>query len=205
MSSLLAVLGNFADNLARDSIHRKTGARLFLQTWVSTRRIEEFYEVFSIRALVVDDYEPWLRFTCSKLQEHHELQVVGTVSDGLDAVRRADELNPDLILLDIGLPTLNGIQAARRILNVSSASRIVFVSENRCPHIMKEALSTGALGYVLKSDAGSELLPAIESALEGKHFISSSVQRLVEPLRKSMSPLSNRVDVLPDGLLRNLV
>jgi len=131
--------------------------------------------MFSIRALVVDDYEPWLRFTCSKLQEQGDMQVVGRVSDGLDAVRKAGELKPDLILLDIGLPTLNGIEAARRIRDVSFGSQVLFVSENRCPEVVEEALSTGAVGYVFKSDAGRELLPAVESALEGKRFVSSSL------------------------------
>ncbi|HET9130292.1 MAG TPA: response regulator transcription factor [Terriglobia bacterium] len=131
--------------------------------------------MFSIRALVVDDYEPWLRFTCSKLQEQGDMQVVGRVSDGLDAVRKAGELKPDLILLDIGLPTLNGIEAARRIRDVSFRSQVLFVSENRCPEVVEEALSTGAVGYVFKSDAGRELLPAVESVLEGKRFVSSSL------------------------------
>jgi DNA-binding NarL/FixJ family response regulator len=97
------------------------------------------------------------------------------VSDGLEAVQQAEELQPDLILLDIGLPTLNGIEAARRIRRVSPASRILFVSENRSADIAEEALSTGASGYVFKSDAGSELLPAVKAVLEGKRSISASL------------------------------
>src|SRR5271167_2404752 len=71
--------------------------------------------VLSVRVLVVDDYEPLRRFVCSTLGKKPELHVIGEVSDGLEAVRKAEELQPDLILLDIGLPTLNGIEAARQI------------------------------------------------------------------------------------------
>jgi len=80
-----------------------------------------------------------------------------------------------LILLEIGLPTLNGIEAARRIRQVSPTSKILFVSENRSLDIAEEALGTGAGGYVVKSDARSELLPAVKAVLEGKRFISASL------------------------------
>jgi len=128
-----------------------------------------------IRVLVVEDCEPWRRYFSTALQKQPELQVFGEVSDGLEAVHQAEELQPDLILLDIGLPTLNGIEAARRIRKVSLASRILFVSENRSADIAEEALSTGASGYVVKSDAESELLPAVKAVLEGKRFISASL------------------------------
>jgi DNA-binding NarL/FixJ family response regulator len=107
------------------------------------------------------------------LRKEQGLQVIGEASDGLQAVQQAQELQPDLILLDIGLPTLNGIEAARRIRKVSPASKILFVSENRSAGIAEEALSTGAGGYVVKSDAASELLPATKAVLEGKRFISA--------------------------------
>src|SRR5437867_5975532 len=77
-------------------------------------------------------------------------------------------MQPDLILLDIGLPTLNGIEAAKRIHQVSPRSKILFVSENRSLDTAEEALSTGAGGYILKSDAASELWPAVKALLEGK-------------------------------------
>jgi DNA-binding NarL/FixJ family response regulator len=129
----------------------------------------------SIRVLVVEDYKPWLRFISSELQKLSNLQAIGEVSDGLDAVQQAQELQPDLILLDIGLPTINGIEVARRIREVSPASKILFVSESRSPEIAEQALNTGAGGYVLKSDAASELLPAIKAVLQGKQFVSASL------------------------------
>jgi DNA-binding NarL/FixJ family response regulator len=68
-----------------------------------------------VKVLVVDDFEPWCRLICSMLQKQPELQIVGEVSNGLEAVERARELQPDLILLDVGLPSINGIEVARRI------------------------------------------------------------------------------------------
>ena len=126
-----------------------------------------------IPAFVVDDYEPWRRFVCSILQKLPGLQVICEISDGLEAVRRAQELQPDLILLDIGLPTINGIEAARRIREHSSVSKILFSTENHSPDIAEAALRTGARGYVVKSDAGRDLLPAVTAVLEGKQFVSS--------------------------------
>jgi DNA-binding NarL/FixJ family response regulator len=129
----------------------------------------------SIRVLVVDDFEPFRRFVCSTLAQIPDLQVIGEVSDGLEAVRKAQELQPDVILMDLGLPTLNGIEAARRIRGLSPESKILFLSENRSWDIAEEALSTGARGYVVKSDAGSELLPAVEAVLHGEKFVSASL------------------------------
>jgi DNA-binding NarL/FixJ family response regulator len=123
--------------------------------------------------MVVDDYEPWRRFLRSTLQKQPEYQVIGEVSDGLEAVRQAEQLQPDLVLLDIGLPTLNGIEAARRIKDASPSSRILFVSENHSLDVITEALSVGGRGYVVKSDAASELLPALEAVFEGRQFVSA--------------------------------
>jgi DNA-binding NarL/FixJ family response regulator len=136
---------------------------------------EKLVHESSIRVLVVDDYEPWHGFISTTLRKEPGLEIIARVSDGLEAVQKAEELQPDLILLDIGLPTLNGIEAARRIRLVSPASKILFVSENRSPDLAAKAFSNGVGGYVLKSDAASELLPAIRAVLEGKRFISASL------------------------------
>ena len=129
----------------------------------------------SIRVLVVDDYEPWRRFVCSTCQRFPQLRLLGEASDGLEALQKAQELQPDLIVLDIGLPHLNGIQAARRIREASPKSKILFVSENRSLDIVEEALSTGAGGYVVKSDAGNDLWLAVEAVLQGERFVSVSL------------------------------
>jgi DNA-binding NarL/FixJ family response regulator len=125
--------------------------------------------------LIVDDYEPWRRFIRLTLLVHDKLQVIGEVGDGMEAVARTQELQPDLILLDIGLPTIHGIEAARRIRELAPRSKILFVSQDCSPDVAEEALSTGAGGYVVKSDAASELLRAVKAVLEGKRFISASL------------------------------
>jgi DNA-binding NarL/FixJ family response regulator len=125
-----------------------------------------------IRALVVDDYEPFRRFVRSTLQKLAEVQVIGEASDGLQAVQQAQQLQPDLIVLDIGLPTLNGIEAARQIRTLSPSSKVLLLTENRSSEIVEEGIRAGVSGYVVKSDAAHELLLAIEAVLHGKQFPS---------------------------------
>ena len=127
----------------------------------------------TIRVLVVDDYEPWRRFLRVTLRAYEELQIIGEVSDGLEAVQKAQQLQADLILLDIGLPRQNGIEVARKIREASPTSKILFVSENRAWEIVEEALRVGGSGYVVKSDAARELMTAIWAVLQGKQFLST--------------------------------
>ena len=128
-----------------------------------------------VRVLVVEDYEPFRRFIRSTLRKGPGLQIVGETSDGLKAVNKAEELQPDLIVLDIGLPSLNGVEAARRIRKVSPKSKIVFISQESSADVVQEALALGALGYVVKAHAGSELLAAAEAVLESRQFVSSGL------------------------------
>jgi DNA-binding NarL/FixJ family response regulator len=124
-----------------------------------------------VRVLVVEDFEPFRRFIHTTLQET-ELQVVGEAWDGLEAVRKAEELQPALTLLDIGLPSLNGIEAARRIRKLAPESKILFLSLESSPDVVEEALSVGAMGYVVKAHAASELLAAVEAVCRGRQFVS---------------------------------
>jgi DNA-binding NarL/FixJ family response regulator len=129
----------------------------------------------AVRVLVVEDFEPFRRLICSMLSKIPGLQIVGEVSDGLEAVRKAEELQPDLILLDVGLPTLNGVEAARRIRKLAPASRIVFVTQESDRELVREALSLGARGWVVKTMVASNLLTAVDAALDGRQFLSGGL------------------------------
>ena len=129
----------------------------------------------AVRILVVDDYELFRQFVVGLLGKRPELQVVGETADGLEALQRAVELRPDLILLDIGLPNLSGIEVARRVRTLVPHAKILFFSVESSPDIVQEALTAGALAYVHKQRA-SDLLPAIDAVLAGKRFVSSGLE-----------------------------
>lgn len=129
----------------------------------------------AVRILVVDDHEPFRRFVTSVLGKKPNLNVVGEAGDGFEALQQADALQPDLILLDIGLPGLNGLDAAQRMGELAPNARIVFLTLESSPDVVREALSLGAWGYVAKLQAGKELLVAVEMVMQGKHFVSSGL------------------------------
>ena len=130
----------------------------------------------NIRTLVVDDLDEMRQFLGSRLPETTDCEVVGEASDGLQAVAQAEQLQPDLILLDIGLPMLNGIQAARRIRKLSPNSKILFFTQNCSRDIAQGALGTGASGYLLKSEV-TDLPSAVETVLRGEQFVSERVKQ----------------------------
>jgi DNA-binding NarL/FixJ family response regulator len=145
-----------------------------------------------IRILVVDDFEPYRCSTCSMIQQRLDLTILAEVQDGLEAVRQAEMLQPDIILLDIGLPLLNGIEAARQITKVASSARIIFLTQESSAEVVHEALALGAWGYVIKSKAGTELLAAVDAVAQGGTFVSAglngySTADLIEPESKEIS------------------
>jgi DNA-binding NarL/FixJ family response regulator len=153
-----------------------------------------------VQILVVDDYEPFRRFLHLKLQSRPELQIVSVASDGLQAVQKAEELQPDLILLDIGLPKLNGIEAARQIRKSAPQSRIIFVSQESSPDIVQEALSLGTCGYVVKSKADHDLLATVDAVLEAASFSAVHWQ---EQFTNAMHSASS-YDAAADGPIPSL-
>jgi DNA-binding NarL/FixJ family response regulator len=131
----------------------------------------------TVRVLVVDDYVPFRRFVFSELGKSPELHIIGEASDGLEAIQKAEELQPDLIVLDIGLPKLNGIEAGKRIHEVAPGTKILFVTQNNDVDVVRAVLSNGASGYVLKPDASKELLQAVKAVLQGDRFVSARVNQ----------------------------
>ena|ERR1700758_1193495 len=127
-----------------------------------------------VRVLVVDDFLQFRQFVCSTLCQIGDLQIVGEAADGFEAVRRAVELEPDLIVMDIGLPCLNGIEAARQIRKLVPKSKIIFLSQESSADVIQEALSFGAWGYVVKAKAADELRNAVDAVILGKRFLSST-------------------------------
>jgi DNA-binding NarL/FixJ family response regulator len=117
------------------------------------------------RVLVVDDFAPFRQFISSTLETIRNLEIVGEASDGYEAIQKTVELKPDLVLMDIGLPSINGIEAARQIRELVPEARILFLSQESSAEIVLEALSVGASAYVVKVNAGIELLPALEAVL----------------------------------------
>lgn len=126
--------------------------------------------------LVVDDFLPWQRFVFRLFEPHMDLRIMAVANDGFQAVQKAKELQPDLILMDLSLPGLNGIEATREILTISPASKILFVSEHRGSDVIQAALEAGASGYVLKSDSHSDLIRGVRAVLAGEQFVSSSLR-----------------------------
>lgn len=127
-----------------------------------------------VRILVADDSEPWREFVSSLLERDPGLSLVAQAMNGFQAVAIAKQLKPDLILLDINMPILNGLDAARNIRAVLPDTRILFVTGESDHDFVSAALRTGALGYVLKCDAGTTLLPAIHTALTGGCFVGGA-------------------------------
>lgn len=124
--------------------------------------------------LVADDFEAWRKYACSALRKCDGAYSIHETADGLETVQKAHELQPDLVLLDISIPKMNGIEAARHIRSKCPKSIILFVSEDRSLEVVREALSTGARGYVVKSD-GIQLLAAVDAVRQGRFFVSKSL------------------------------
>jgi DNA-binding NarL/FixJ family response regulator len=128
-----------------------------------------------VQILVVDDHRVVRRAICQLLSSDPVLNVVCETADGEQAVQKAEELQPDLVLLDISLPGISGIEAARRVRRVSPNSQIIFLSQHDSLQMAKDAFNTGGQGYVAKSDAGAELLNAIRAVRAGKLFVSQRI------------------------------
>jgi len=130
----------------------------------------------AIRILLVDDFPQWQRFLRTRFESEHDLTIIAVANDGLEGLQKATELQPDLVLMDLRMPIMNGLEATRRICQVSPNSRILFITESSCRDLVAAAFEAGSCGYILKSDCGADLLTGIRAILAGKQFVSRSLR-----------------------------
>jgi len=129
-----------------------------------------------IHILLVDDFLPWQRFVMEIFETEADLKIISVASDGWEAIQKVQELRPDLILMDINLPRMDGFEATREIRILSPASKILFVSGDRRDELVEAAFEAGASGYVLKTDSYSDLITGIRAVLLGRRFVSRSLR-----------------------------
>lgn len=138
-------------------------------------------EPSTVRVLVVDSYEPWRRFVVLALRAKPHIQVVAEAGDGITALQKVAELKPDIVILDLCLPDVPGPEIASQILSLAPETLILFLTGVASEAVVKEALGSGAHGYVLKSDAAQDLVPALESLLAKDYFVSPGAIRSSAP------------------------
>jgi len=131
-----------------------------------------------VRILVVDDFKQWRDFVRVCFEKRPDVQILGFASNGLEAVQKARDLQPDVILMDISLPELNGIQAAERIRQFVPKTKILFLTGQADPEIVRDAFRAGGDGYILKWEASEELVVGMETVLLGKRFTSRSIAEI---------------------------
>jgi len=132
-----------------------------------------------LRILLADDHEIVRRGLCALLQKHEGWEVCGEAMDGREAVEKARELKPDVVIVDIGMPNLNGLDATRRLLQYDPDSKVIVLTVTDADQVIREALDAGARGFVLKSDAARDLVSAVE-AIQTRHmFFTPRVNDLV--------------------------
>jgi DNA-binding NarL/FixJ family response regulator len=152
-----------------------------------------------IRILIADDHTIVRQGLARLLEDQPGFQVVGEAYDGRMAIEKAAALKPDVVVLDIGMPLLNGIEAARRIRKLLPQTRILILSMYSQEHYVHELLETGISGYLLKESSGRDIIQAIQAAMKGETFLSPSISRVVVDrylsLRKS-SPKEERFNQL---------
>ena len=133
-----------------------------------------------LRVLVVEDHEPFRRVICELLQQRADLLIVGEAADGLDAIRQAEALRPDVVMLDIGLPMLSGIEVAGRIRAKVPDAKLMFVTNESSLEVVEQAFRRGAHGYVYKPRVQRDVLPVLEAIIRGGRFVSGGLERIAQ-------------------------
>jgi DNA-binding NarL/FixJ family response regulator len=132
-----------------------------------------------VRILIADDHEIFRRGLAAELAQVPGWLVAGQAANGREAVEMAADTKPDLVVMDLTMPELHGLEAARRIIAADPAARILILTAHESEQLVREVLSAGARGYVLKSDAGRILVAALQELLDGRMFFTSNVARIV--------------------------
>ena len=128
-----------------------------------------------VGVLTVDDFAGWRNFVALQVKQKKAWRIVSEASEGVEAIQKACEFRPEVVVLDIGLPGVTGLEVAQCILRDLPATKILFLSENRCCEVVQESLRIGACGYVLKSDSAKDFLPAMAAVLRGEIFLSTNL------------------------------
>jgi DNA-binding NarL/FixJ family response regulator len=132
-------------------------------------------QLVPVRILVVDDFAAWRRTIASIIAEDPGLEVIEEASDGLEAVEKCQQLQPDLVVLDVGLPEIGGLEAARRIREVSPGTKILFLTATPGREVMRAAMEIGAVGYISKADALRDLMPAVRAAVVDEEYLRFTI------------------------------
>jgi DNA-binding NarL/FixJ family response regulator len=133
----------------------------------------------SLKLLLADDHEIVRQGLRSMLQAQRDCEVVGEAVDGRQAVAMTKELNPDVVILDIGMPQLNGLEATRHILKMRPQTKVLILTMHESDSMIREVLDAGARGYILKTDAGRDLVTAVDSLRRNKTFFTSRVSQMI--------------------------
>jgi DNA-binding NarL/FixJ family response regulator len=156
----------------------------------------------SLRLLLADDHEIVRQGLRSMLQGQRDCQIVGEAADGRQAVAMTKELNPDVVILDIGMPSLNGLEATRHILKMRPQTKILILTMHESDSIIREVLDAGARGYILKTDAGRDLVTAVDSLRRNKTVFTSRVSQMIldgflQRGTSTPSPTTGRIRLTP--------
>jgi len=133
----------------------------------------------TLKLLLADDHEIVRKGLRAVLEAQKDCEVVGEAADGRQAIALVKKLNPDIVILDISMPLLNGLEATRQILKIRPQTKVLILTMHELDPLIRDVLDAGARGYILKTDAGHDLIAAVESLRRNKTFFTSRVSQMI--------------------------